>query len=217
MMRNINYLLICLLLLACGQGEKAETKTVRDTMQQAVAAENRQDQGITKPSLVATIKQAYSATVKLLQSGELDSVSYNYNCQQERSGRISYFSKNGKLMMIKHSYNEYSHFEATDQYFVNDDQLYFAHLNSLVWSFVSGEGDGATKDDITESRVYVVKNQSILCLLKKFTIRKNAKDNPEADDVPNKVVNCKPIKGLLKDFNALVTFKDKGNKDCLEK
>ncbi|RZK38002.1 MAG: hypothetical protein EOO90_23650 [Pedobacter sp.] len=120
-------------------------------------------------------------------------------------------------MVIKHSYSEYSHFEATDQYFVNDDQLYFAHLNRLVWSFVSGAGDGVTKDDIKESRFYVVDNQPLLCLEKKFTNTKNAKDNPIPDDVANKVVACKPINGLLKDFNALVSFKDKANKHCLEK
>ncbi|TCC90211.1 hypothetical protein EZ428_13095 [Pedobacter frigiditerrae] len=216
-MKNISCLLICLLLLACGQGERTETKTEKDTTKQAAAAENSQEPETTNPNSVAAIKQAYATSVNLIQSGQLDSVSYNYNCQQERSGKIVYFSKNGKLMMIKHSYNEYSHFEATDQYFVNDNQLYFAHLNSLVWSFVAGEGDGATKDDITESRLYVVDNHAILCLEKKFTIRKNAKDNPKAENVPNKVVNCKPVNGLLKDFDALVSFKDKGNKDCLGK
>ncbi|WP_316766006.1 hypothetical protein [Pedobacter frigiditerrae] len=216
-MKNVNCLVICLLLLACGQEKKTDTKTIKDTPHQAVEIGNRQRPEIKQPNSVAAIKQVYAATINLLNAGQLDSVSYNYNCQQERGGKISYFSKNGKLMFIRHSYSEYSHFEATDQYFVNDNKLYFAHLNRMVWSFVSGEGDGVTKDDITESRFYVVDDQPILCLEKKFTIRKNAKDNPEADDVPNKVVNCKPIKGLLKEFNVLLAFKDKGNKGCLEK
>ncbi|WP_316783878.1 hypothetical protein [Pedobacter frigiditerrae] len=216
-MKNVNCLVICLLLLACGQEKKTDTKTIKDTPHQAVEIGNRQRSEIIQPNSVAAIKQVYAATSNLLNAGQLDSVSYNYNCQQERGGKISYFSKNGKLMLIKHNYNEYSHFEATDLYFVNDGQLYFAHLNKLIWSFVSGAGDGVTNDDITESRVYVVNNQSILCLEKKYTSRKNVKDNPIPNDVPNKVVNCKPIKGLLKDFNALLAFKNKGNKGCLEK
>lgn len=212
-MKNISYLLMCLLFVACQQEKKPDAKIVQDTTERVVKNEPR----TLIPSSVATIKQVYANTVNQLRAGLLDSVSYNYNCEQERSGKISYFSKDGKLMIIKHSYSEYSHFEANDQYFVNDDRLYFAHLNRLMWSFVSGAGDDVTKDDITESRFYVVDNQPILCLEKKFTIIKNAKDNPTPDNVPNKVVACKPINGLLKDFNALVSFKDKANKDCLEK
>jgi len=214
-MKNISYLFICFLLIACGQEKSTETKT-EDTTQQSAANEKKQEAEALKPNSVSTIKQAYATTVSQQKAGKIDSVSYNYNCQQERSGKITYFSKKGKLMMISHSYNEYDHFEATDQYFLYDNQLYFAYLNRSVWSFVSGEGDGVTKDDIAESRIYVVNNQSILCLEKKFTIKKSSKNNPNAADVPNKTIDCKIQKDLVKDFETLLRFKDKPNKDCLE-
>jgi hypothetical protein len=217
-MKKIGCVFFCFLLLACVNDKKAETSlTVKDSPNQTITKQSKNETEVPKPNAVPDIKQAYAVTVHQLKMGNLDTVSYTYNCQGERSGKISYFSKNGKLMIISHSYNEYDHFEATDQYFVNHNQLYFAHFNRTVWKFVSEEGIATTQDDITESRIYLVDKVAALCLEKKFTIKKNAKSNRTIDDVPNKEVNCKPVNGLFQDFEALLVFKDKANKECFEK
>ncbi len=46
-----------------------------------------------------------------------------------------YFLDKTGLRLIKHIYNEYSHFSATDEYFVKNDTLFFSFNKPVWWSF----------------------------------------------------------------------------------
>jgi len=218
-MKNNIYLLLCALLFSCGQRQNNETKIVADTNSvDSGSVSNDSVKVQPHPTSVPEIKQAFSVTDKKLQQGVMDSVSFKYDCKGERNGTVTYFSDKGNLAIIKHSYNEYSHFSAVDQYFVKDGKLFFAHFNRVVWSFESGKAaEGATKDDVTEQRIYIAAEKPLLCLEKKYTIKSHSSDNPIPENLENKEVECKTIGSVLRDFGKLLAFKDSASHDCLMK
>lgn len=171
----------------------------------------------TLPTNVDEIKLMYAATMKKLTDKVLDSFVKSYNCDGERSGTVTYYLEHQKLKSIKHVYAEYSHHEATDTYFVQDTVLYFAHLKHLNWSFESGAAvDGATRDDITENRFYLIAGKLVQCLEKKYTNHSSSSNLTVADRIPNKTVECKSA-DLLKSFKKLESFRKVDRSDCLEK
>lgn len=222
-MKPYIYLTLCLISFSCGQTRNSEDSTNLNADSAAARTDSvpqNSKSGIvdSNPLSVEEIKQRYAIINDKLQRGLLDSTSFKYDCNQERNGTITYFSDKGQLTMIKHSYNEYSHFSAVDLYFVSNSTPFFAHFNRVSWSFESGQAaEGATKDDITEQRLYIVKEKPLLCLEKKYTKRSHSSDNPRPEDVQSKQVKCKPIEPVLKDFGKLIDFKDNAQHDCLEK
>ena len=210
------YSLLCLFFFSCGQKRSSDEKNTIPTDSAVINTHSVTVDSY--PTSVEQIKQRYAIINDKLKRGLLDSLSFKYDCNKERSGTVTYFSDKGELLMIKHTYNEYSHFSAVDQYFISNNKLFFAHLNGTSWSFESGQAaEGATKDDIIEQRLYVENEKPLLCLEKKYTKRSHSANNPAPANVPNKQVKCKPIEALLKDFNLLVEFKSSANNDCLEK
>ena len=211
-MRSCTYLILCLLWFSCGQREETENRSFEED-------EATQNVEVSNPTSVSEIKQAYAATITKLESGALDSVSLKYDCYNERSGTITYFTDDGKLSMITHSYNEYDHYSATDQYFISDSNLFFIHLKGISWSFVSEKNaaEGATQDNFTEQRMYIVDNSPILCLEKKYTTRSDRPNEVDGESVSNKEVECQSIQAISKDLDRLIAFKNNPNKDCLEK
>ncbi|TDQ08257.1 hypothetical protein [Pedobacter metabolipauper] len=219
-MKNYIYPIVFLFLVSCGQSKESENREAvkKENIQDTPAVGTDPSSIAISPSSVEEIKQVYTATVNKLQSGSLDSTSFKYDCNGERRGTVTYFFDKGKLSIIKHAYSEYDHYSATDQYFVNDDELFFAHLKEVTWSFESGgAAEGATKDNITERRYYVVKEKSIHCLEKKYTIRSHSSDNPQPEQVQSKEVACKPASSLNVDFRKLIAFRTSSDHSCLKK
>lgn len=214
-MRKIFYLFVCLL-FAC-QGRQEQHDLGSSHQLDTLAKFNKENKKLTQaPSNLQEIKSAYTATMEKLAKNALDSISKSYNCNGERSGTVTYYHENNTLRLIKHVYAEYSHHEATDTYFVRDSSLFFAHFKRLNWSFESNAAkEGATKDDITENRFYLVSQKPIQCLEKKYTIHSTSPDNSIAARTPNKTIACNSAT-LLKAFENLISFR-KGNSNCLEK
>lgn len=158
-----------------------------------------------KLSSVEEIQKAYMAVTADYEKGKLDSISFKYNCDGERSGTVTYFSKNGDLKMVTHVYAEYDHNEMKDSYFVNNGVPFFAHLWSLSWSFDQGP-EGATKDKITEHRTYLSNWKPIKCLEKKYEVRLHAGVNPNPTDVPNKEVDCSSLKAVEKSYRLIAKY-----------
>lgn len=219
-MKTYLYLLLCLFFFSCGQSPNREEKNVTNTDSvevntDPVSANTNSNTVDSNPSTIEDIKQRYAVINDKLQHSLLDSTSFKYDCNQERSGTVTYYSDKGKLAMIKHAYNEYSHFSAVDLYFVSNNSPFFVHLNRVNWSFESERAvEGATKDDIKEHRLYIAGDKSLLCLEKKYIIRSHSSDNPEPENVANKEVKCKPTESTLADFARLMQFKDSANHDC---
>ncbi|MFD3000304.1 hypothetical protein ACFS7Z_08030 [Pontibacter toksunensis] len=81
---------------------------------------------------VADIKKEYTYVTSRIESSRMNSASFNYNCNDEKKGTVTYFTENGQLRMIKHTYNEYSHFSAVDNYFVKDSTPFFVLQRRLA-------------------------------------------------------------------------------------
>lgn len=219
---NVNkyvYLLLCVFIFSCGQGKKTQSNETGDTDTVSTDTVLKNPGAVIQnTSSVPGIKQAFAITDNKLKRGLLDSVSYKYDCSGERNGTVTYYSDNGKLALIEHLYNEYSHFSAIDQYFVNEGNLYFTYLDRSVWSFESGQAvEGTTKEEIIEQRLYINNEQPLLCMEKKYTTRPQSTDNPNPESLESKEVKCKGLEPVLKDFSNLLAFKSASSHDCLQK
>ena len=212
-----NYLLIAFLgvLFSCTSNQQQETQEMvlvhEDTL--PLSPPPPKDT-VTKLTNAAQIQNAYAEIIADYEKGKLDSTSFKYNCNGEKSGTVTYFSQKGDLKMITHTYAEYDHHEMKDRYFVQDSIPFFAHLRSLSWSFESGP-EGATKDQITEQRIYLLNWKPIQCLEKKYEIRLHAGVNPKPADVQNKTVDCTSTKSIEKPYRLLVKYWNVPAPKCL--
>lgn len=214
-MKNYVSILLTFVLLSCGQSKVNYNKPTLDTI--TSPPEDNTTRVINKSSSVEDITMLYAELNDKLHEGMLDSVSINYDCSGERSGIVTYFYEGVKLIIIKHSYSEYSHFSATDEYFISNDRLFFAHQTGVSWSFESGNAaSGATKDNITERRFYIAQESPLLCLEKRYE-RKGALENSKPETVKNKVVDCKNLEPVLNSFIKLIKFNKSSSQDCLGK
>ncbi|MEJ6981553.1 hypothetical protein WG906_13890 [Pedobacter sp. P351] len=215
-MKNYLPCLLCLMFFSCGQPGGNNDKPGLDTS--SVPSKSDSVTAIKNPATVEEIRKLYAELNGKLHGGKLDSASVKYDCSGERTGTVTYFSENGKLTIIRHTYSEYSHFSAMDQYFISDDELFFAHLTGVSWSFESGKAAiGATKDNITEKRLYMVREKPLLCLEKSYVKRSHSSDNPRPESVESRQVDCKSLEPVLKDFGKLMAFKNSSGNDCLGK
>ncbi len=211
---GIIYMLAVLLLSSCNNrsGTKTEQTGPGQKHDTVVASH---EEPLAAPTGVAEIQKAYQAIMSQMEAGVLDSSSFKYSCRGEKNGTVSYFTQQGKLRMIVHRYNEYDHFSATDRYFVLDSMVFFAHLNQSTWSFESGP-EGATKDKVTERRIYLVDQKPVKCLEKSYVIRSQSKTNSQPETVPNKEINCASVKSVLQPYKMLVRNRSKAPSGCLE-
>lgn len=219
--KNYFFALILLSATACKEdtkpnhtGNQAAAATDTAISGNLTTSEPAEPDGI--PQNVEDIQRVYTATMEKLQQGQLDSTSFTYECQNEINGTVTYYSEGGKLRLMTHAYSEQDHHGAEDQYFVKDDKLFFTYTSTTFWSF-DGGGEGSTKDDITEYRIYLVDDKPVKCLEKKYSIHSKATNNPKPDDVANKEVDCKTHQATaIKSFELLRKYRSKGTTGCLE-
>ena len=161
------------------------------------------------------IRQAIQQVNSQLISKKLDSVGFEYDCD-EISGNVVYYSDKGKLKVVKH-FQADSHFSSTENYFVNDGKLYFIFKDDAVWSFDGGTPEKPeTKDDVTERRFYMVDDKAIQCLEKKYVLKSNSPNNPKTENIPNKEMKNCSSEELQKTFALLMKARDRrGNGKCL--
>lgn len=201
------------LIISC---KKEDNKTLDDNVSEKILTSKLNEDSLQlKNDLnsVDGIKKEYNLVNSKLTAKKLDSVSFDYECE-ERSGNVVYYSENGILKVIKH-FNADSHFSSTENYFVNDGKPYFIFQKETVWSFDAGTSEKPeTKDDIKENRYYYVNSKLVSCRDKTYTIRSKSNSKPEnISDGESK--NCSDAE-LLKTFGLLLKNKDKnGTLKCL--
>ena len=221
-MRIPLYTIVLLLIVSCTKTNKS--KSVEVPASKSGTADTIAKPSITSPGIpdvlksVEDIKQEYEYLALKLENKGLDSTSFTYNCRDEKQGTVVYYFDKNALRMIKHTYSEYSHFSATDSYFVKDSAIFFVYFNRVSWSFDSeGKGTSDTKDDITENRFYIIDNKPVKCLEKKFTIRSSSPDNTPSHSVANKEIGCSSLKPILQKFQLLAKYKNQGKSiACLD-
>ncbi|MEG0851608.1 MAG: hypothetical protein RSD71_14915 [Flavobacterium sp.] len=164
------------------------------------------------PKNVEDIKEFHTVWEQKTQSGSFKKISFDYNCENEKSGKLTYFFEDGKLRIIEYAYSEYDHFSATDRYYIADGIPFFVYSKEVVWSFVA---EGITKDNVTEYRGYIINDQPVECLEKKYTLHSKSDTNPNPDEIPNKNSDCKNIQKLIKKYQKLATYKSTKDVECI--
>ncbi|WP_312075927.1 hypothetical protein [Chryseobacterium sp.] len=187
--------------------EKVSTQEIQNAKNgDSVTISNKED-----------IQKYYAEFQEDLDKKKLDSVSFNYECDG-REGTVTYFSKDSKLKIIRNEYAEYSHYSAVEKYFVNNEKPFFIFKDEAVWHFDGGTPEKPeTKDDVTESRIYLIENKVIDCLEKKYSIRSVEKKEPDASKIPNKKFKDCKSQELLSEFEKLLKHKKnkEGSVQCL--
>ncbi|MBT0607553.1 hypothetical protein [Aequorivita echinoideorum] len=215
----MKYAIIALLLLfttACENQEK-QKEDVLTEIPTTPPSKSVEGEIPLKIQSLGDVKQAYEKTNLDITHNRYTSSSFTYNCNGERGGTVTYYLNDNKLRLIEHAYNEYSHNEAVDRYYVLNNQPYFIFYKHTTWQFdgEAEEEEGATKDDISEKRYYLINNSLTECLEKKYTTRSTGKAT-DPDGIGNKTVSCPPVNELLEDFTKLYENKDtRGKLECL--
>ncbi|MGK6341186.1 hypothetical protein ACMGDK_03045 [Chryseobacterium sp. DT-3] len=165
---------------------------------------------------IAEIKKEYGVLQTQLEAKKLGSNGFTYNCNEEPSGRVTFFSDKNEIKVIEHFYAEHSHFSASEKYFVKNGEPFFIFREETVWNFDGGTPEKAiTKDDITETRIYLQNNKPMKCLEKKYSIRSDNKEKNISDQISGKEIQCNTDE-LLKTYQSLLKHKDqKGEIQCL--
>lgn len=163
-----------------------------------------------------SIRKEYNRLHALLEAKKLTTKGFTYNCNEEPSGEVTFYSDKGEIKVIRHSYAEHSHFSAVEQYFIKNGKPFFIFREEAVWSFDGGTSEKhITKDDITETRIYIQNGKPIRCLEKIYSIRSDGSEKPDPAKIPGKEIPC-TIEGLMKTYELLIKNKDqKEKKQCL--
>ena len=164
------------------------------------------------PNSIEAIQKNYEQITSQKSQGVLDSTGFKYNCNNEITGTVSYFTDKGHLRLVIHRYNEYDHHAAEEYYYIKDSTLFFVYNKELLWSFDSGP-QGSTRDNYTEQRVYLIDEKPARCLEKKYEVRSHATNNPIPDSVPNKEVKC--TADVLKSYLQVMKHRGNAPSGCL--
>jgi len=206
-------LLVLLICISCNQRPDSSASSANVKKDSTV---NKETENLsTKLETLDDIKKEHNAILSGIKDGSIDSVAYQYNCHEEKRGTITFFKKEEHLQMVKHSYGEYDHHEASDQYFVKDSALFFVFLKQLYWSFDSASPEeGGTQDKITEKRIYILNGQAMQCLEKNYVELSYSKTNPNPATIANKEVKCTSLKPIKTEFEKLLMFEKNKGKGC---
>ncbi|KXH78259.1 hypothetical protein [Chryseobacterium kwangjuense] len=173
-------------------------------------------QAVNHADPIEEIKKEYAVLQGLLEVKKLDSKGFTYNCNEEPSGEVRFYSEKDEIKVIEHFYAEHSHFSATERYFIKNGKPFFIFREETVWNFDGGTPEKPiTKDDITETRIYLQNDKPLKCLQKQYSIRSDNKQKNIADQTASKEMKCS-VDEVLKTYHSLLENKDKkGEIQCL--
>ncbi|PHN08191.1 hypothetical protein CRP01_02395 [Flavilitoribacter nigricans DSM 23189 = NBRC 102662] len=205
-MRIILYLAAFLSLISCGENTTAASRE-EPTPTQDTPTPNEEPTAAMPNELndIEDIRTTFAFITSEIDNGQLDSTAFKYDCHGETGGTVTYFSHRGQLRMIRHASYAYSHHSAIDRYYILDDQPFFVFYDQESWIFdPDSDEEGATKSDITEKRFYLIDNEPVQCLEKKFTTRSSVDDGPNSQNTANREVACSGLEDLQKTYDLLL-------------
>ncbi|MFD2163124.1 hypothetical protein ACFSJU_12030 [Paradesertivirga mongoliensis] len=219
-MRILSFILLFTII---GCTENSRPVAVNDTTSMTITAPREEAQGkladsVRELSSVEDIKKEVAYINSRIESGDVDSISKKYNCRGEKAGTITWFSERGQVRMIKHTYSEYSHYTASDYYFVKRGAPFFVYYRSISWVFSSNDkGQQGTTDNVAEKRFYIINGKPVKCLEKDFKIVSTDHDKPQPEEIANRDVACSSVDAQIRKYNTLAKLKNsKKEISCLE-
>ena len=123
-MKNL-LLISCLVLFVSCKKEIKQKTHEHFTVTDSLNTEKPSDSLSLRNNLgsVDNIKREYNIVNSQLLAKKLDSVKFDYQCE-ERTGNVVYYSEKGVLKMIKH-FNADSDYSTVENYFVNNGKPCF--------------------------------------------------------------------------------------------
>lgn len=210
-MKYIIYFATFFTLIACKEKSKSDPAINSNLQKDSI---KNSTQSLQDLKTVEDIKKEYAFILSEIEAGSLDSISFNYNCYEEKKGTVTYFLKDDKIRKIKHAYTEYDHHHATDQYFIKNDSLFFVYYNQTLWQF---DSPNVTKDQITEKRFYIINNKPVQCLEKEYFTRSSDTITIQSNDIANTEVNCTTLQPVLENYTLLKKYSSQTQDlTCLE-
>lgn len=166
---------------------------------------------------VEDIREEYQVIMSKIKDGKIIPSSFDYMCNEELEGKLTYFSENGELRRIVRQ-SGYDHGELIREIFLKDNKPFFIFHHMESWSFdVEANQEHAIRKEITEKRFYIADNKLIKCLEKEFVNRSAAKNNPTSVNIPNKDVECSSLSDLMTEYELVLKYKNQTEKmGCLE-
>ncbi|UOB18004.1 hypothetical protein [Abyssalbus ytuae] len=211
-------LLLTVVLSACNSNTNKKEETDK-TDTEIIAEENPKavQESPQKIDNVEAIKKGYMSITDKIATSELKQTSFEFDCAGEQVGKVTYYWDGNELKMIEKIYGEYSHRNATEQYYISNGKPYFIYTKITDWSFDSDSGkEGATKDNVQEYRYYIIDEKLVKCLKKEYTIRSAALENPDPNTINNATINCPGNEELLEPFKKLFNYREQSAKiQCL--
>jgi len=211
-MKAIFFAVSLLFIFSCEKEKTHQNKS--DEANKSIVRNDQQQNSTT--SSIDQIKKDYAFLQTQLESKKISSSKFTYDCNEEPSGEVVFYSDQGEIKVIEHFFAEHSHFSGSEKYFIKDGKLFFIFRQETVWNFDGGTPEKPiTKDDITETRIYIHNDKPLKCIEKKYSIQSNQKEKTVPDNIPGKEVQC-GINELLKTYQSLLKHKDqKGAIQCL--
>ena len=203
-----------LLIFSC-KNEKDQTPHKESISKDSLVMKKDSVKTSTSEDPIDQIKKEYAALQTQLEAKKLGQSKFIYDCNDEPSGEVTFHSDKNEIKVIEHFYAEHSHFSGSEKYFIKDGKPFFIFRQETVWNFDGGTPEKpVTKDDITETRIYLQNGKPLKCLEKKYSIKSDQKEKT-TDNIPSKEVQCN-IDKLLTTFQSLLQHKDqKGQIKCL--
>ncbi len=200
------------LVLACNRSSNKESQKHAQT----ASTGTPQKTAISIDSLPQVIT-AYQKTVTLIGNKMADSSSFNYNCAGEKSGKVTFYSKDNELILVEKIYNEYSHTEGKDQYFIKDGKPFFVFQKVTNWAFDNNPTiEGATIDKVRENRYYIIKGQLVKCLEKQYKTKSTDKENSGVTQTKNINTDCPTLERLMTEYELLLSHQNRlTDMECL--
>jgi hypothetical protein len=225
-MKNLVYLFLFFAFVSCNGNSETKTAESSNVEENTTSLETETEntptdtnQETTKElKTVEDIREEYQTIQSNITNGKMDSSSFNYECDGGGGlGQVVFFSENGQLRKVRYG-NGYEHGGVIKEYFLKDNTPFFVFHDASTWTFDVGTNkESATRDDMIESRFYIIDGKLIKCLEKEFTIRSSVKNNPTSTSVANKEVACSDLTELLKDYNLVLKYKNQtADMECLE-
>lgn len=210
-MKNIISLLIILSFLACSKNQPSAEIKPEQQGTGSIVAENSAKNQIQN---VTDIKETYALINSKIFSKSLDSSFFKYSCNNEKSGKITYFTQKGTLRMIRHAYSEYSHFSATEDYYVQNDSVFFIFSKEVSWSFADQD---KTKDEIVEKLMYIINGKPVKCLQNESTVLVSSSAADVSKAGSNKETDCSSFPPAFMQFKKLLALRNqKQDLQCLD-
>ncbi|MDR6457783.1 hypothetical protein J2786_000876 [Chryseobacterium vietnamense] len=214
-MKNL-FLAAGLLLIVSCKNKKEKTSYKESVSKDSFIVKKDSMQSSTAEDPIDEIKKEYAALQAQLETKKLSSSKFNYDCNDEPSGEVIFYSDKDEIKVIEHFYAEHSHFSGSEKYFIKDGKPFFIFRQETVWNFDGGTPEKpVTKDNITETRIYLKNNQPLKCLEKKYSIKSDQKEKTAPDTIPGKEIQCS-VDEILKRYESLLKHRDqKGSIQCL--